>query len=137
MNPNYGREQHDNYSAGEYSSGGGYGYSSGYVGGSLGGQPATTRPEWDTWQSSQQSQRGKGPKGYRRSDERIKDEVCERLADDWMVNPSDVSVEVRDGVVTLEGSAQSRQMKHRIEDIADSVSGVEDIQNRIGISGQT
>jgi hypothetical protein len=83
------------------------------------------------------SYRGKGPKGYVRTDERIREEICERLSDDPRIDASDVSVEVREGVVTLEGSIQDRGQKYRIEDIADSCSGVKDVQNglRVALSG--
>ncbi len=70
---------------------------------------------------------GKGPKGYNRSDERIREDVCDRLSDDDDVDASDISVSVKDGEVTLSGSVENRHAKHRAEDIADSVSGVKDV----------
>lgn len=75
-----------------------------------------------------------GPKGYRRSDERIKDDVCEHLyhADD--VDVAEVSIEVRDGTVLLEGTVPERYMKHRIEDIAEQCIGVADVENRIRVN---
>jgi hypothetical protein len=75
----------------------------------------------------------RGPKGYHRSDERIWEEVCERLAEAEYVDVSDVSVEVREGKVTLEGTVPQRRMKHWIEDIVDTVYGVQDIENRIRV----
>ncbi len=76
----------------------------------------------------------RGPKGYTRSDERIQEEVCERLthAPEY-VDVSDVSVAVQNGAVTLEGTVINRHMKHRIEDIVDQCSGVQDIDNRIRV----
>jgi len=76
---------------------------------------------------------GRGPKGYVRSDERIREEVCERLSDHDDVDASDIAVFVRDREVTLEGSVETRRMKHLSEDIADSVSGVEDVHNRLTV----
>lgn len=76
---------------------------------------------------------GRGPKGYVRSDERIREEVCERLSDNDQVDASDIAVFVRDREVTLEGSVETRRMKHLSEDIADSVSGVEDVHNRLTV----
>lgn len=38
--------------------------------------------------------KGKGPKGYQRSDERIKEDVCDRLSDDDYLDASDIDVQV-------------------------------------------
>jgi osmotically-inducible protein OsmY len=74
---------------------------------------------------------GKGPKGYVRSDERVREDVCDRLSDDDEVDASDITVTVKDGEVTLDGTVETRQAKHRAEDICDSVSGVRDVHNRL------
>jgi len=74
---------------------------------------------------------GKGPKGYVRSDDRIREDVCDRLSDDDIVDASEISVQVKDGEVTLEGSVTDRHMKHRAEDIIEEVSGVRDVNNRL------
>lgn len=79
--------------------------------------------------------RGKGPKGYTRSDERILEDLSERLAEDDEIDPSDVSIEVRDGVVTLSGSVGHRWMRHRIEDMADACRGVGDVVNQVRVAG--
>ncbi|MFC0008345.1 BON domain-containing protein [Devosia nitrariae] len=49
-----------------------------------------------------------------------------------------MSVNVRDGEVTLNGSVHSREDKRRAEDLADDVSGVRNVQNnlRVEMSGQ-
>jgi len=67
---------------------------------------------------------GRGPKGYTRSDERIREDLSERLHDDHDVDASEVSIVVKDGEVTLTGTVENRRQKHRVEDIADAVSGV-------------
>ncbi|MGA0588675.1 BON domain-containing protein [Dyella sp. KRB-257] len=77
--------------------------------------------------------RGQGPKGYRRTDERIHEDVCEALAHDPHVDASEMEVKVKDGVVTLEGEIPSRHMKHRAENCADSCSGVKDVDNRLRV----
>jgi hypothetical protein len=74
------------------------------------------------------------PQGYQRSDERIREDVCERLWDEPHVEVGEVTVEVRDGVVILEGSVPQRQMKHAIEDIAAACRGVSDVDNRIRVA---
>ncbi len=81
--------------------------------------------------------RGRGPKNYTRSDERIHEDVSERLWDADDVDASDVSVEVQDGVVTLRGNVEQRWIKHRIEDITDSCSGVKDIRNEIRVQSRS
>lgn len=75
-----------------------------------------------------------GPKGYRRSDERIREDICDRLmrsADH--IDSSEVTVEVAEAKVILEGSVPARRMKHAIEDLADSCLGVKDVENRIRV----
>jgi CBS domain-containing protein len=78
--------------------------------------------------------RNRGPKGWQRSDERIHEDVCERLMGESGVDPSDVSVRVEGGLVTLTGTVPSRQMKYRIEELADRCPGVNEIDNRIRVN---
>lgn len=77
--------------------------------------------------------RPSGPKGYKRSDERIREDVCEQLWDAHDLDVGDVSVQVESGAVTLEGTVPHRQMKHRIEDIAAASAGVHDVHNNIRV----
>lgn len=76
---------------------------------------------------------GRGPKDYTRTDERIREDVCERLSWDDEVDATDVSVRVQNGEVTLEGTVETRHMKRRAEDLADDVSGVVDVHNTIRV----
>ena len=78
-------------------------------------------------------ERGRGPKNYHRSDERISEDVSERLLHSAHLDSSDVSVSVRDGTVTVEGTVPERWMKHAIENIAITVRGVVDVENRIRV----
>jgi osmotically-inducible protein OsmY len=80
-----------------------------------------------------QSHRGRGPKGYTRSDERIKEDVNDRLTDDPHIDASDIEVEVKNGEVTLTGTVGSRFAKRHAEDLAERISGVKDVENRIKI----
>jgi len=70
------------------------------------------------------SYRGIGPRNYSRSDERIREDINERLTEADDLDASDLTVEVSNGVVTLSGGVDERWMKHRAEDIADGCSGV-------------
>lgn len=76
---------------------------------------------------------GRGPKGYRRPDERIHDEVCERIARSG-VNADNVEVKVENGEVTLSGTVERREDKWHLESLCDSVFGVDDVHNRLRTS---
>jgi osmotically-inducible protein OsmY len=84
-----------------------------------------------------QSHRGKGPKNYQRSEERIREDVCDRLSDDHSVDASDIDIKVSGSEVILSGTVESREAKRRAEDIVESISGVTNVQNqlRVGNSG--
>ena len=76
---------------------------------------------------------GRGPKGYRRSDERLKEEVCDRLTADPDIDASEVTVTVKDGEVTLEGCVFDRQTKRGAEDCVETISGVRQVHNRLRV----
>jgi hypothetical protein len=79
---------------------------------------------------------GRGPKNYVRTDERMREEICERLiaqAHDW----SDVEVHVSDGEATLTGTVRSRDMKYEAERVAASVSGIKDVTNQLRVKSAT
>lgn len=78
--------------------------------------------------------RGKGPKDYRRSDDRIREDVSDRLADDERVDASEIEVLVSNSEVTLAGIVDSREAKRRAEDLAEQVSGVQNVQNNIRVN---
>lgn len=79
--------------------------------------------------------RGRGPREYQRSDERIYEDVCEALTlHDW-IDAREIQVSVEDGEVTLEGTVDSRWIKHVTEDLADEILGVREIHNRLRVSG--
>ncbi|WP_230718567.1 BON domain-containing protein [Martelella mediterranea] len=77
--------------------------------------------------------RGKGPRGYKRSDERINEDVHDRLTDEPTLDASDISVSVDNGEVTLDGYVIGRWQKRRAEDCVDSVSGVTHVQNNLRV----
>ena len=81
----------------------------------------------------EERQRRRGPKNYRRSDERINELLAERLMESAHLDVSDVSVTVRDSRVTLEGTVPERWMKHAVENIAVTSWGVVDVDNRIRV----
>ena len=77
--------------------------------------------------------RGRGPRNYRRSDERVREEVCERLTDSEWLDASDIEVGVAAGEIILTGTVDSRYAKRLAESIAESVSGVNNVQNNLRI----
>ena len=80
--------------------------------------------------------RGKGPKGYQRSDDRLKEMICERLREDPHIDASEVSVGVQNGRVTFDGTVDSRHTKNLIEDVAEQF-GCEDVQNNLRVQRQS
>lgn len=82
---------------------------------------------------SERGYRGQGPSGYTRSDERIMEDACDRLTDDWAVDARQISVTVNGGEVTLEGTVPSRDQKRRAEDVIDDLSGVKNVQNNLRV----
>lgn len=79
---------------------------------------------------------GRGPKGYRRSDERIEEEINEQLTRHPDVDASDIEVKVKDGEVTLSGTVVQRHCKRMAEDISENISGVKDVHNHIRVQAQ-
>ena len=95
----------------------------------FGDDDAQRRHEWD----ARASHRGRGPRGYRRSDQRISDDVHDRLTDDPWLDASAIVVAVKDGEVTLTGMVADRNAKHHAERIIEDVSGVDHVQNNLRI----
>ncbi|MEH6392127.1 MAG: BON domain-containing protein [Sulfitobacter sp.] len=91
----------------------------------------------DAERRREQDHRGKGPRNYRRSDERITEDVNQRLSDDRHVDASDIEVSVADSEVTLTGTVDSRQAKRHAEDCCDAVSGVSHVQNNLRVRKAT
>ncbi|WP_026370960.1 BON domain-containing protein [Kallotenue papyrolyticum] len=67
-------------------------------------------------------------------DERIREDVCDRLVQFGTDDCSTLDVSVADGVVTLAGVVLSEWMRARVEEIARSVAGVRDVVNRLRVA---
>ena len=94
-------------------------------------------PSWWAPRGRQGRFRGRGPRGYQRSDAQIRDTICERMTDHPDLDAADIDVMVAaDGVVTLQGTVPDRAAKRLAEAIADSVSGVRDVHNQLRLSGE-
>lgn len=77
---------------------------------------------------------GLGPKNYTRADDRIREDVCERLTQDPDVDATEIEVQVQDGQVILTGTVDSRDAKWLAEDVAETVSGVKNVVNKLKAS---
>jgi hypothetical protein len=111
--------------------GGGSAGSEGY--GSSGGYASAQHQGYGRESTTGLGRRGRGPKNYIRSDERIREDISERLSDDDHLDASEIEVQVSQGVVTLTGTVEERWEKHRAEDIAGNCSGVRDVLNQIRV----
>jgi len=95
------------------------------------GLRAMPDPPRNSW--GEESFRGRGPRGYRRSDQRILEDVCDRLTDDHDIDASDIEVAVAAGEVTLEGTVTERHVKWLAEEVASGCSGVHQVHNHLRV----
>lgn len=79
------------------------------------------------------SHKGKGPRNYERKDERILEDINDRLCDNPYLDASEVEVSVSRGDVVVSGSVENREAKRLVEDIGESVSGVKNVENRLRV----
>ena len=94
-----------------------------------------TNPDANEWLAQKQGKhRGVGPAGYKRSDSRVTEDICERLTDHPHIDARNIEVDVKDGEVTLTGTVPDRRTRLLAEEAADTVSGVKDINNQIRVS---
>lgn len=90
--------------------------------------------ERESWVTNRKGNyRNRGPRNYRRADDRILEDVSDRLMLDDDIDASSMEVQVQNGAVTLTGTVASRYEKRLAEHIADSVAGVTDVDNRLRI----
>lgn len=114
---------------------GGFGGNQGRHGDQYGGQRGSEYFGSEAWGQGGQS-RGKGPKGYTRTDDRIKEQVCDCLTDDEHLDASEIEVQVKSGEVTLAGSVSDRASKRHAEDLIERMSGVKHVQNNLRVKEQ-
>lgn len=115
----------------------------GFTGGYYGFGSGSLEPDWRAGRRHPIGEEGRepdsrrerryppGPKGYQRSDERLREDISERLMEARYIDSSGVTVAVSGAKVVLEGTVPERRMKHAIEDLADACPGVQDIENGI------
>lgn len=138
--PDWRRDPPPRYLGTGFPGRGGPGFTGGYHGFGTG----SLEPDWRAGRRQPLGEEGRepdprrserryppGPKGYQRSDERLREDISERLMEARYVDSSDVTVAVSGAKVVLEGTVPERRMKHAIEDLADACPGVQDIENGI------
>lgn len=79
----------------------------------------------------------RSPRGYRRSDERIKEDVCQCLTDDRHIDATNIDVAVSDCEVVLSGTVTSRMQKRHAEDLIERLPGVRDVINGLRVESDT
>ena len=73
------------------------------------------------------------PRGARRSDGQIKNELETLLREHGQVDSGDIQVDVRDGVVTLSGMVSSPAELEAAVGIADNIIGTKEVKNQLTI----
>jgi hypothetical protein len=93
------------------------------------------RRGWESsrWTAEAGPHAGRGPRGYQRSDDRIREDICDRLTRHGRIDATDVNISVSNGDVTLGGMVDTKDAKRLAEDIAESVHGVRDVTNEIKV----
>jgi len=80
---------------------------------------------------------GKGPRGYQRSDQRIQEEINDRLTDHPEIDATDIEVKVTNGEVTLGGHVNERYQKRLAEDCVENIGGVKQVHNQIRVQQES
>jgi hypothetical protein len=123
----FDREYGAEFSRGTPGSGGGYGYEETQRYGESFGTVGRYRGRFT----------GRGPKGYIRSDDRIREDVSDRLEQHGEIDATEIEVRVSNGEVTLEGTVEDRRTKRMAEDLVENSPGVKQVHNRLLVQGST
>jgi osmotically-inducible protein OsmY len=71
--------------------------------------------------------------GEERPDERIREDVCDRLMQLGPADCTEIDVDVLDGVVTLRGAIPGDEAKNKAATVVQSVVGVRSVTNDLRI----
>jgi hypothetical protein len=80
---------------------------------------------------------GRGPKGYKRSDQQIIEEACQRLERDGEVDATEIEVSAEDGIIRLRGTVPDRSTKRRAEECVESIYGARDVMNELRVAHES
>jgi osmotically-inducible protein OsmY len=97
-------------------------------------QPSMQRQSNLSWNRQRGGMKGRGPSSYIKSDKRILEQINDRLCDNPYLDASEMEVGIDNGVVILTGSVNSREDKRLAEEIAEEVTGVENVENRLHVT---
>ncbi|MEE4204741.1 MAG: SWFGD domain-containing protein [Erythrobacter sp.] len=100
----------------------------------FGDDDAERRRNRDHRQDSRENHRGRGPANYKRSNERLMEDACERLTHDPRIDARQINVTAKDNEITLDGHVWSRAEKREAEDCVHEISGVKHVQNNLRIA---
>jgi len=89
--------------------------------------------DWGLEDDRDASHRGRGPKGYTRTDERLRETICERLTDDPRIDAREIEVDVQQQKVTLRGSVNDRRTKYAVEELVENC-GASEIENELRVT---
>lgn len=107
-----------------------------YQGYQGGGRERSQSQGWNRSQTQGQFA-GFGPKAYKRSDDRIREDVYEVLTRHGQIDATDIEVEVRGGEVTLKGMVAERHQKLLSEHLVSQLGGVTEIHNQVRVPRQS
>jgi hypothetical protein len=77
--------------------------------------------------------KGKGPRAYRRTDDRIMEDINDRMCDNPYLDASDIEVSINNGEVVLTGTVEDRESKRLAAEIGEDISGVKNVENRLRV----
>ncbi len=107
------------------------------------GQEGFGNPGEETWGEEQfraerreeqgRRQSNAGPRGRRRSDESLRDEIREILTADPELEVTDMEVEVEGGAVTLTGAVIDSDARLLAEELVETLPGVREVHNRLRV----
>ena len=85
----------------------------------------------DRRQEQGRRQSNAGPRGRRKSDESLAQEIREILTADPELEVTDIEVEVEGGAVTLRGVVVDSDARLLAEELVETLAGVLDVHNRL------
>ena len=89
--------------------------------------------DFDAWDFEQNFRRGESPPEYSPDDESIREKVCAAIFRDRLFSENEVTVEVRQGVVTLSGLVSDVKTKEYADHYLEDIYGVVDIINELKV----
>lgn len=90
----------------------------------------SSAPSLKPIQVQKETFKGRGPRNYRPTDERIRERLCEVLTDHPDVDASDLVLDVECGIVQLQGSIRHAAMKDRL------LAAIQDAHGVVGVVDQ-